>query len=523
MAWPFRLCLILSVLTWVVQSEECPGFDAEVGADIVSRVKFKWYPGSEILPGAENGVINTLTNILSLQDCANRCADTGGCKASLWNNKTNYCLLASETDGCQDGEHFHNSLLKVAGSFDDTDDNIGCSQQEVDTKCADREKAGRLEAEKECAIQGNDLRAEIKGLRAEITTLHNARKQAENEASEKETATEKERKDLIKKWQDRVDQEVNKSKADLERARDNAEGNCRSKQDKDLRTQREKLGKECDERIKADKAECERIESQCAENSKRHADNYGKCVDDLSNANQQQKDSDNKCAEAIRQKEAQSQQCTDNLKTVKDQQEESENQWVAEKADLQKQCDIIRDTDKTLLEATCQAEKDIARKQCAHDLNSAQDQQKQSENNCQSDKDVISKQCTQDLDAAENLQQQLKSECQAEKDTINKQCNRDVDAAKAQQQRLESNCQSEKDELEGQCNDRLAKEKETLDDTCRGQKDELRKECEDQCKARARSKDDICYNPGFGAWPDTIQSFDVDDTNRTPVMYSSTG
>ncbi|GKU11924.1 unnamed protein product, partial [Fusarium langsethiae] len=545
-----------------------------------SRIKFRWYPNSQTFPQPGEGEIDFLNNVPTLQDCANHCAVNANCKASVWDDVTHDCRLMSDTDGCQDEEPSSHSLWRV-GFIDVADDKTGCSQKEIDAKCADKQEAGRLEAEKECTTRSTDLRAEIARLQAENSALRAAKNQAERELAETKTDRQDDQNRLNRQCQDKLNEEIEKRRKAVKDAREDAERNCRSKQDNDLRKQLDDLRSECDSRIKADKAERERIESQCTEDRKRCADDYDslskKCANDLSKANQQQKDSDNKCKEAtqqkddqirqctenlktvkdqqkdsdnkcnnaIQQKETQIQQCTDTLKTVKDQQKQCENQCQADKANLKKECDNVRNNDKTLLEATCQAEKDIINRQCAYDLNSAKEQQKQSENKCQAEKDVIRNQCTHDLDAAKNLQQQLESKCaaekdvinkqctndldaakkqqqqqqldskcQAEKDVINKQCTRDVDAAKAQQQQqLESKCKEEKDKLDKQCNDRLANEQKTSDDTCQRQKEELRKDCEDRCKTQARGKDEICYNPGFGAWPTTIPAFNVDDIN----------
>ncbi|KAL9571906.1 hypothetical protein ACKAV7_003895 [Fusarium commune] len=452
-----------------------------------SRIKFRWHPDSKTFAQPGDGEIDFLNNIPSLQDCANRCAVNEKCQASVWDEINHDCRLISDTDGCQDGEPSHHSLWRV-GFIDDTDNNSGCSQREVDAKCADKEKAGRLEVEKECTIRSNDLRAEIARLQAENADLRAAKNQAERRLADTITDGIEAQKSLNRQCQDKLNEEIERRRKAVKDARDDAERNCRSKQDNDLQKQFDKLRIECDGRMKAEKAEREYIESQCAENRKRCADDHDrltqKCVDDLFKANQQQKDSENKCNEAIRQKEDLIQQCTDNLNAVKGQQKHSENQCQAEKANLQKECDNTRNTDKTLLEARCEAEKDIINKQCTYDLNSAKNQQKQSENKCQAEKDVINKQCTHDLDAAKS---QL-------------------------QQQLESKCQMEKDELERQCNDRSAKEQKTSDDTCQREKDELRKDCEGRCESQTRGKDDICYNPGFGAWPETIPPFNVDDT-----------
>ncbi|CEI67409.1 hypothetical protein FVEN_g11609 [Fusarium venenatum] len=495
MAWPVRLCLILRALTWVAQAQECPG----ASSDMVSRIKFKLYPNSQTFPQPGDGEIDFLNNISTLQDCANHCAVNENCKASVWNDITHDCRLIRDTDGCQDEEPSQHSLWRV-GFIDDTGNNIGCSQQEIDKKCSDRETAARLEAEKECTIRSNDLRDEVARLKAENAALRAARNQAERDLADIKTARDEDQKRLNRQCQDKLNDEIEKRRKAVKDAREDAERNCRSKQDIDLRKQLDEL------------------RTQCTEDRNRCADDYDrltqKCADDLSRANQQQKDCD-KCNEAIRQKEDQIQQCTDNLKTVKDQQKQSEKQCQAEKANLQKDCDTIRNTDKTLSEATCQAEKEIIKKQCTHDVDAAKSQLKQQlESKCQDEKDIINRQCTYDLDAAKNLQKQLESKCQAEKDVIKKQCTYDLDAAKSQQeQQLESKCQKEKEELNNQCNERVVKEQKTSDETCQRQKDELQKDCDDRSKAQARGKDDICYNPGFGAWPDTIPPFDIDDTN----------
>ncbi|KAF4421561.1 hypothetical protein FACUT_10963 [Fusarium acutatum] len=538
MASLVRLCLLLRALAWVAQAQECPGD----GSDMVSRIKFKWYPDSKIFAQPGDGEIDFLNNVPSLQDCANRCAVNEKCQASVWDETSHDCRLISDTDGCQDGEPSHHSLWRV-GFIDDTDINTGCSQGEIDAKCADKEKAGRLEAEKECNIRNNDLRAEIARLQAENAALRAAKSQAERRLADTITDGIEAQKSLNRQCQDKLNEEIERRRKAVKDAREDAERNCRSKQDNDLQKRLDELRTECDGRMKVEKAEREHIESQCAENRKRCADDYNKltqkCGDDLSKANQQQKDSENKCNEAIRQKEDLIQQCTDNLSTVKGQQKHSENQCQEEKANLQKECDNSRNTDKTLLEARCEAEKDTINKQCSYDLNSAKNQQKQSENQCQeekanlqkecdnsrntdktllearceAEKDTINKQCSYDLNSAKNQQKQSESKCQAEKDAINKQCTNDLDAARSQlQQELKSECQMEKDELETQFNDRLAKEQKTSDDKCQREKDELRKECEVQCAHQKRGKDDICYNPGFGAWPETIPPFDVDDT-----------
>ncbi|KAJ4127692.1 hypothetical protein NW768_007963 [Fusarium equiseti] len=568
MAWPVRLCLSLGALTWVAQAQECPG----VGSDMISRVKFKSFANSQTFALPGDGELNFLNNVPTLQDCANHCAVNDLCKASVWNEDTKECRLIRDTDGCQDEEPGHHSLWRVG--FIDTDDNIGCSQQEIDAKCADKANAARLEAEKQCDVRSNDLKAELARLRDENADLRRAKNEAERELDEVKTAREEDKKLHNRQCQTKLDEEINKRRQAVKDAREDAERNCRSKQDKDLQKQLD----ECDTRRKTDKAERDRIENQCAEDRKRCADGYDKlsqqCLDDLSKANQKGKDSENKCSDAIRQKDDQIQRCTDNVKNIKDQQKQSENQCQTDKANLQKDCENSRNSDKTTLEATCQAEKDIINKQCAHDLDSATKQQKQSENKCQAEKDVINKQCAHDLDAAKNMQNQLESKCQAEKEVIKKQCAYDVDAAKAQQQqqsenkcqaekdaiknecaqdadtakeqqqkqleskcqaekdaiskqctqdlddakgqqqRVEAKCQKEKDELEKQCSDKLAQEQKTSDETCQSQKDELQKDCEDRCKSQARGKDDICYNPGgFSAWPNTLPPFSVDDTN----------
>ncbi|KAL6922264.1 hypothetical protein FSST1_006290 [Fusarium sambucinum] len=495
MAWPVRLCFILRALTWVAQAQECPG----ASSDMVSRIKFKLYPNSQTFPQPGDGEIDFLNNVSTLQDCANHCAVNENCKASVWNDITHDCRLMRDTDGCQDEEPSQHSLWRV-GFIDDTDNNIGCSQQEIDKKCADKETTARREAEKECTTRSNDLRDEVARLKAENAALRAARNQAERDLADIKTARDEDQKHLNRQCQDKLNDEIEKRRKAVKDARDDAERNCRSKQDVDLRKQLDEL------------------RTKCADDRNRCADDYNrltqKCADDLSKANEKQKDCD-KCNEDIQQKEDQIKQCTDNLKTVKDQQKQSENQCQAEKANLQKDCDTIRNTDKTLLEATCQAEKDILKKQCTHDIDAAKSQLKQQlESKCESEKDIINRQCTFDLDAAKNLQRQLESKCQAEKDIIKKQCAHDVDAAKSQQeQQLEAKCQKEKDELNNQCNDRVTKEQKTSDETCQKQKDQLQKDCDDRSKAQARGKDDICFNPGFGAWPDTIPPFDIDDTN----------
>ncbi|OBS16603.1 hypothetical protein FPOA_12767 [Fusarium poae] len=453
-----------------------------------SRIKFRWYPNSQTFPQPGEGEIDFLNNVPTLQDCANHCAVNANCKASVWDDVTHDCRLMSNMDGCQDEEPSSHSLWRV-GFIDVADDKIGCSQKEIDAKCADKQESGRLEAEKECTTRSTDLRAEIARLQAENSALRAAKNQAERELAETKTDRQDDHNRLNRQCQDKLNEEIEKRRKAVKDAREDAERNCRSKQDNDLRIQLDDLRTECDSRIKADEAELERIESQCIEDRKRCADDYDslskKCANDLSKANQQQKDSDNKCKEATQQKDDQIRQCTENLKTVKDQQKQCENQCQADKANLKKDCDNVRNNDKMLLKATCQAEKDIINRQCAYDLNSAKEQQKQSEN-----------------------------KCQAEKDVINKQCTRDVGATKAQQQQqLESKCKEEKDKLDKQCNDRLANEQKISDDTCQRQKEELRKDCEDRCKTQARGKDEICYNPGFGAWPTTIPAFNVDDIN----------
>ncbi|QPC58931.1 hypothetical protein HYE67_001162 [Fusarium culmorum] len=496
MAWPVRLCLILKALTWAVQAQECPG----ASSDMVSRIKFKWYPNSQTFPQPGDGEIDFLNNVPTIQDCANHCAVNANCKASVWNDITHDCRLISDTDGCQDEEPSQHSLWRV-GFIDDAD-NIGCSQKEIDAKCVDKETAARLEAEKECNSRNDDLRAEIARLQAENTALRAAKNEAERKLADAQTTRDEDQKRLNKQCQDKLNDEIEKRRKAVKDARDDAERNCRSKQENEHRRQLDDL------------------RAQCAEDRKRCADDYDKltqrCIDDLSKAEQKHTDSNNKCNEDIRRKDEQIQQCTNILNTVKDQQKQSENQCQTDKANLQKDCDNIRNNDKILLEATCQAEKDIINKQCTYDTDAAKRQlEQQLESKCRAEKDLINKQCTYDIDSAKRLQQQLDSKCQAEKDVINKQCTYDIDAAKRQQQQqLDSKCQREKDELDKQCNDRLAKEQKTADDTCQRQKDELRKECDDRCKTQARGKDDICYNPGgFGAWPATIPPFDIDDVN----------
>ncbi|KAJ4006051.1 hypothetical protein NW752_001298 [Fusarium irregulare] len=568
MAWSVRLCLVLGALTSVAQAQECPG----VGTDKVSRVKFKSYANSQTFALPGDGELNFLNNVATLQDCANHCAVNDLCKASVWNEDTHECRLIKATDGCQDEEPGHHSLWKVG--FIDTDDTSGCSPREIDAKCADKADTARREAEKKCDASSNALKAEVARLQAENAALRDAKNKAERDLAEEKNAREEDQKLHNRQCQAKLDEEINKRRQAVKDARDDCERNCRSKQDKDLQRQLD----ECNSSNKADKAERERIENQCAEDRKRCADGYDKlsqkCVDDLSKANQKAKDCDNKCNDAIRQKDDQLQQCTDDLKKVKDQQKQSEDQCKADKANLQKECENTRNTDKTALEATCQAEKDIINKQCAHDLDSAKKQQKQCENKCQAEKDVINKQCAHDLDAAKNQhkqaedkcqaekeviknqcahdidsakdkqQQQSENKCQAEKDAIknkctqdadtakeqqqkqseskcekeknaiNKQCTQDLDDAKSQQQKEQSKCQKEKEDLDKQCSDKLAKEQKASDDKCESQKDGLRKDCEDRCKATARGKDDICYNPGgFTAWPNTLPPFNVDDTN----------
>ncbi|QPC70339.1 hypothetical protein HYE68_001091 [Fusarium pseudograminearum] len=594
MAWPVRLCLTLQALTWAVQAQECPG----PSSDMVSRIKFKWYPNSQTFAEPGNGEINVLDNVPSLQDCANHCAVIANCKASVWNDITHHCRLISDTDGCQDEEPSQHSLWRV-GFIDDAG-TIGCSEKEIEAKCADKETAARLEAEKECNSRNDDLRAEIARLQAENTALRAAKNEAERKLGDAQTTRDEDQKRLNKQCQDKLNDEIEKRRKAVKDARDDAERNCRSKQENEHQRQLDDLRAQCDEKSKADKAERDRIESQCADS---HDKLTQRCIDDLSKADQKYTDCNNKCNEDIRRKDEQIQQCTDILNIVKDQQKQSDNQCQADKANLQKDCDNIRNNDKIILEATCQAEKDIINKkctydtdaakrqleqqlesrcraekdlinkQCTNDIDSAKRQQEQQleskcraekdvinercssdidaakrqlgqqlESKCRAEKDNIKKQCTYDIDAAKRqLQQQLDSKCQAEKDVINNQCTYDIDAAKRQQQQqLDSKCQREKDELDKQCNDRLAKEQKTsdeacqrqkddldnrcndklaneqktADDTCQRQKDDLQKECDDRCKTQARGKDDICYNPGgFGAWPDTIPPFDIDDTN----------
>ncbi|WXC45743.1 hypothetical protein QX201_005440 [Fusarium graminearum] len=514
-----------------------------------THIKFKWYPNSQTFPQPGEGEIDFLNNVPTLQDCANHCAVNANCKASVWNDVTHDCRLISDTDGCQDEEPSQHSLWRV-GFIDDAG-TVGCSQQEIDAKCADKETTARLKAENECTAGNDGLRAEIARLQAENTALRAAKNEAERKLADAQTTRDEDQKRLNKQCQDKLNDEIEKRRKAVKEAREDAERNCRSKQENEHRRQLDDLRQECADKANADKEERDRIESQCAEDRKRCADGYDKltqrCIDDLSRADQKQKDNDRKCNEAILQKDSQIQQCTDNLNTVKDQQKQSENQCQTEKANLQKACDNIRKADKTLLEATCQAEKDIINKQCTHELDAAKRQQEQQleskcraekdainercaydidaakrqqeqqlDSKCRAEKDVISEQCTYDIDAAKRqLQQQLETKCRSEKDLISKQCTYDIDAAKRQlEQQLESKCQREKEELDKQCSDNLAREQKTSDDTCKRQKDELQKDCEDRCKTQTRGKDDICYNPGgFGAWPSTIPSFDIDDTN----------
>ena len=399
------------------------------------------------------------------------------CKTAVWNEDTGRCSLKKNLEEMIEKDGFH-SLIRVGFVNGTGSGESGCSQREIDEKCADLANLESAKAKAECLKQVNDAQRDALKDRTD-------RERAEREHGESVARLEQSLRDTKRECRENLETERAERDRAVRAERERIERKARVDQAKAVQEERERLMKEFSEQLRTEKEACALTASKCAADREQalqaERDRLGKeCNEKL---RLEQILSSNKCAADLRNEQDRfSKDCDERLRL---EQVHSDSKCASnlrnEQDRMSKECSEKLRLEKEHVESKCSAdlgrvteERDRLIRQCSDDLRSAKEE-----------KDHLETKCKQDLQEKDRLETKCKQDLQ-EKDRLETKCKQDL---------------QEKDRLETKCKQDLQ------------EKDRIAKECTDgRAQEQIRRKDDICYNPGFGAWPNTISTFDIDGT-----------
>lgn len=386
------------------------------------------------------------------------------CQVAVWREDTGRCALKSKLEEMQDDRDDYHSLVRVGFVNGTGIGDTGCSQREINEKCAEMVNLESDKAKAECLKQVNDAQREALKDRTD-------RERAEREWGESVARLEQSLRDTKRECRENLEKEIAERDRAVRAERERIERKARVDQAKAVQEERERLMKEFSEQLRTEKEACALTASKCAADREQalqaERDRLGKeCNEKL---RLEQILAGNKCAADLRNEQDRfSKDCSERLRL--------------EQVHSDSKCS-----------ANLRAEQDRMSKDCSERL--------------RLETERVQGKCSADLGRVTE-----------ERDRLSQQCSDDLRSAKEEKDHLETKCKQdleERDRLETKCKQDL-QEKDHLETKCKQdlqEKDRIAKECTDgRAQEQIRRKDDICYNPGFGAWPNTISTFDIDGT-----------